>query len=72
MKRAPKFSDVVRAALADAVKGGRTQTEIAEATGIDLAVISKFRRGEVSTRLSAADKLAQELGVRAVREGSEA
>ena len=61
LQEQPTMSDVLRQALKDAEANGRTINSIATESGIDSAMLYRFRDGKRTLRLDGADKLARAL-----------
>ena len=57
------MTDVLRAALNDAIEAGETFRSIERATGIVRQSLMPFARGEQSLRLDIADRLATYFGL---------
>jgi len=51
------LSDAIRKLVADAVASGLTDEQVEARTGVDKAIVNRFRHGKRDVRLSTADKL---------------
>lgn len=63
MPKNKTMTDVLRAALNDAIEAGETYRSIERATGIVRQSLMPFARGEQSLRLDIADRLATYFGL---------
>ena len=63
MKRHGTMTELLRAALADALAAGASLNRLQQATGIKRQSLATFLRGETALRLPAADKLAAHFGI---------
>ena len=57
------MTDMLRKALAEAVRSGQSIRSIARATGLKHPALLKFLRGDQSLRLDKADQLAEHFGI---------
>src|SRR5262245_47598261 len=66
--REPTLSDLLRQAIAES---GLSHNALAQATGVTLASILRFARGDQSLRLDKADLLAAYFGLTLTKKGQE-
>ncbi len=57
------MTDMLREALAEAIKSGQSIRSISRAAGLKHPALLKFYRGDQSLRLDKADQLAEHLGL---------